>query len=170
MQYLSQPRYYNFDREDIGRIVLFKSEQDSALYPYMIIFNVNQRDGFDDDILFKDVIAESKGEVVILTIHELIGVLNLDYVEILNEPVEKPAGQLFSRRDDMGQGVLQVLLQEDGDVCIGLHNDSSSARDFKNLSVEFCTIGSGGGRSPNTLKALQDLVLAVAKDIDENPL
>lgn len=170
MQQLSQPRFYRFDREDIGRIVFFKSEAELALYPYMIVFNNQQREGFDDDILFKDLLASEFGKDILYTIHDLVGEQGLDYIEIVNDPVEKPTGVMFSRRDDMGQGVLQVLLQDDGDVCIGLHNAGDNVKNFKNLSVEFCTIGSGGGKSPNTLKALQDLVLAVAKDTDENPL
>ena len=90
MQQLSQPRFYRFDREDIGRIVFFKSEAELALYPYMIVFNNQQREGFDDDILFKDLLASEFGKDILYTIHDLVGEQGLDYIEIVNDPVEKP--------------------------------------------------------------------------------
>lgn len=53
MQILSQPLYYNFNRSDIGRIVLFHCKKENVLHPFLIVFNNSQNDEDDSDILFK---------------------------------------------------------------------------------------------------------------------
>ena len=90
LQKLHYPTAYSFSRDDIGRIVLFKSEKDLALYPFMIIFNAHQTSDTDDDILLKDVLTEGyKREDVYCTIiscmslphkgDELIQLIEVDY-------------------------------------------------------------------------------------------
>lgn len=75
----------------------------------------------------------------------------------------------YIRRDDMSPGdELQLVLQEDGDVCIQIYKEGHRMPAV--LNIEFCTIGSGGGRSPHTIRALRELVLAIAKDNEENPI
>lgn len=63
------------------------------------------------------------------------------------------------RFDDMSpDGRLQVFLEEDGDVVVGIVKEDII------VSVEFCSPGSGGGLSPNTLMALRQLAIAMEKD------
>ena len=78
----------------------------------------------------------------------------------------------YTRRDDMSPtDQLQLVLQDDGDVCIGIYKEPQvSSIGPVILDIEFCTIGTGGGKSPHTMKALRELVLAVAKDNEENPI
>lgn len=72
----------------------------------------------------------------------------------------------YIRRDDMSPGdELQLVLQEDGDVCLTVFKEGRGL-----VGIEFCTVGSGGGRSPHTLKALRELLLAIATDNEENPI
>lgn len=64
------------------------------------------------------------------------------------------------RQEDMSPtGRLRVTQQADGDVIV-------TATDGKGnqTSVEFCSITSGGGQSPRTLKALRDLYIAMELD------
>lgn len=169
-QTLVQPTIYSFSRKDVGRIILFRNEVDEALYPFQIILNTNREDDFDDEILLKDVLAEHHDKDITYTIGELVGVMRYDYVKIENEYEERPVNQLFERRGDMGQEVLQAIIQDDGDVCISIHNSARDFREFSKIGMEFCTIGSGGGKSPHTLRALQELVLAMARDEKGVPL
>lgn len=168
-QELSQPYFYSFNRNDIGKIVLFRSEKDLALYPYMIILNAHQKDEWDDELLFKDLFAEQYGKVETYTIGQLVGEQWLDYIQIKTIPDDIPANRMYERRGDMGQERLQIILQEDGDVCLTLHNAARDHTEFQRVGIEFCT-GSGGGRSPHTLRALQELVRAVARDEKGLPL
>lgn len=69
------------------------------------------------------------------------------------------------RKEDMSHdGKLELLQQSDGDVIVIVHPGSDS-KESKHLpfgaSVEFCV---SGGRSPNTLHALRDLMTAMEKD------
>ncbi|WP_127837843.1 hypothetical protein [Paraburkholderia fungorum] len=71
---------------------------------------------------------------------------------------------MIGRRDDMSLTSRIVLLkQPDGDVCVSIVNDSRAAR------LEFCTPGTGGGRSPRTFAALHALILAIHADNAETP-
>ena len=67
------------------------------------------------------------------------------------------------RRDDMNIGFLRIHRQEDGDVCITGGGKNLSDQDVF-ASIEFCSIGSGGGRSPKTIEALRDLFNAMLED------
>ena len=80
--------------------------------------------------------------------------------------------QIVERFEDMSpRGVLQVIIQEDGDVIVcGI---PGSLEDFNTRglyqSAEFCTIGAGGGQSPHTRQALLDLFRAMELDNKEHP-
>lgn len=82
------------------------------------------------------------------------------------EVVQFPSNSKVVRLEDMSKtGRLELFLQEDGDVCVVTH----SPNDYFN-GIEFCTIGMGGGKSPHTLKALKNLMVAMEKDNLENPI
>ena len=73
-----------------------------------------------------------------------------------------------SRNEDMSVGGKLVLIQQnDGDVIVCIQPDSED-RDYEGspfgVSVEFCSTGIGGGRSPRTLKALKQLIKAIDLD------
>lgn len=78
-QKLYYPTAYSFDRSDIGRIVLFKCEKELALYPFMIIFNRDQKSDEDDDILYRHLLTNE-----IWTMHDLC-VFGYDYVQIVKD-------------------------------------------------------------------------------------
>lgn len=67
---------------------------------------------------------------------------------------------IIERPEDMSQrGKLRLLIQRDGDVIIAVQDDSGHM-----LDIEFCTPGTGGGRSPETWKALHILANAMRAD------
>lgn len=71
---------------------------------------------------------------------------------------------LMGRRDDMhADGRLLLLKQPDGDVCVSIVFADRRA------SLEFCVPGTGGGRSPRTFRALNQLILAMLDDNCETP-
>lgn len=79
----------------------------------------------------------------------------------------------IERRDDMSpNNRLMVHQQEDGDMIIGII--PGSMEEFNRMgftqSVEFCTIGMGGGRSPRTLHALRNLMAAMEEDNRDRPI
>ena len=75
-------------------------------------------------------------------------------------PKERDVG----RYDDMSQkGHIRVGLDSDNDVYVSVWDEDGGA------SVEFCTSFSGGGKSPNTRKALINLMIAIEKDNAETP-
>lgn len=75
---------------------------------------------------------------------------------------------MVSRNEDMSPiGKLVLYRQEDGDVIVVVSGDPDNMYDN---SVEFCSVGSGGGRSPHTLKALYWLMDAMVKDNTERPI
>ena len=68
-----------------------------------------------------------------------------------------------TRAEDMSpDGRLRIIQQDDGDIIVTVVPDSHERR--PSASVEFCSVGSGGGRSPHTVKALRDLMAAMRKD------
>ncbi len=84
-------------------------------------------------------------------------------------PVEQlSSDEVYERREDMSpDGKLQIFLQNDGDVIvqvIGYRHDQ-----LELASVEFCSCGSGGGRSPKTRAALLELARAIAEDNRTKP-
>lgn len=73
--------------------------------------------------------------------------------------VQWPKGRDVRRRSDMDQGsVLQITLDADNDVCVGLWGDHGYA------GVEFCNAFSGGGKSPRTREALIGVMRAMEED------
>lgn len=59
---------------------------------------------------------------------------------------------------------LQMFRQQDGDIVVGMYTEKGGM-----TSVEFCAIGSGGGRSPHTRRALAHLMVAMERDNAESP-
>jgi len=49
---------------------------------------------------------------------------------------------------------LNLLLQADGDVIISTEDTERGRR----LGVEFCSVGSGGGRNPVIVNGLRDII------------
>lgn len=82
MQKLHYPTAYSFSREDIGRIVLFQCEIDLALYPFMVIFNRDQKTDECDDILYRHLLTNE-----ICTMHDIC-VMGYDYVQIVEDTDE----------------------------------------------------------------------------------
>lgn len=79
--------------------------------------------------------------------------------------------KIYERRDDMAQGKLRLLMEEDGDIIIVLLGMNPNTKLYdKMIDIQFCTVGSGGGRSPETRKALRALAEAIEKDNMECPL
>lgn len=87
-QKLHYPSSYSFSREDIGRIVLFKDEEELSVYPFMIIFNAYQKDDTDDDLLFKDMLAPNYHRDETYTIGQLVGEFGYEYVQIVEDKDE----------------------------------------------------------------------------------
>lgn len=84
-------------------------------------------------------------------------------------PIEKPGivwpkQRHVGRMDDMhSDGVLRVMLDNDGDVCVFV-GASGQGGEWESGSIEFCAPGSGGGRSPRTREALIALMVAIEAD------
>lgn len=77
---------------------------------------------------------------------------------------------LYERVEDMSpDGKLQLIVQEDGDIIVSVI-ENHEHRGFQWASVEFCTLGSGGGRSRHTREALRALIIAIQKDNEERPI
>ena len=76
--------------------------------------------------------------------------------------------ELLRRYEDMSpDGQLQILIQSDGDAVISIFAKDSGG-EFRWIDVEFCTYN-GGGKSPNTLRALIALHAAVKLDNEQEP-
>lgn len=72
----------------------------------------------------------------------------------------------YTRHEDMSpDGTLTVIFQPDGDGIISITDANG-----KTASVEFCSPGAGGGRSPNVLSALRALAMAIERDNNICPL
>jgi len=75
-----------------------------------------------------------------------------------------------SRKEDMSQrGQLKVLIDAEGDIHVAVYSDDGDGTIDSTASVEFCSCGMGGGKSPNTMKALRELVKAMDLDNKETP-
>lgn len=89
-------------------------------------------------------------------------------------PVEQPGivwpkQRHVGRMDDMhNDGVLRVMIDNDGDVCVFV-GASRQGSGWESGSIEFCAPGSGGGRSPRTREALIALMVAIEADNAEAP-
>jgi hypothetical protein len=74
-----------------------------------------------------------------------------------------------TRAEDMStDGRLRIMQQDDGDMIVVIVPASQERR--RSESVEFCSVGCGGGRSPHTVKALRDLMTAMRKDNEERKI
>jgi hypothetical protein len=59
---------------------------------------------------------------------------------------------------DMGEEVrMGLLLQADGDVVVTLQKVEGRLV-LPGLSIEFCSVGSGGGRNPEIVKGLREII------------
>lgn len=84
--------------------------------------------------------------------------------EALSSP-QAPCNKFIVRKEDMSDsGRLRLLRQEDGDMCVAIIEDDGTM-----ASVEFCSVGLGGGRSPKTVQALRQLALAIMEDNQSEP-
>ena len=80
-----------------------------------------------------------------------------------------PKQRHVGRMDDMHKdGVLRVLLQDDGDVQVFV-GSSGHGEEWESASIEFCAPGAGGGRSPRTREALIGLMTAIEADNCDAP-
>lgn len=80
------------------------------------------------------------------------------------------AGEPVERFEDMSpRGKLSIMVQDDGDIIVGIIPTSLEASRQFVQTAEFCTIGAGGGQSPNTREALRALIHAIKKDNKEYP-
>ena len=69
--------------------------------------------------------------------------------------------KVVERLEDMSRiGRLRLIKQDDGDIIVAVQSEQDGVLQSGD-SVEFCT---SGGRSPNTLKALNELIKAMALD------
>jgi hypothetical protein len=75
---------------------------------------------------------------------------------------------IYRRQGDMSpDGELQILVEDDGDVILTIRPDGWKGDISKRpASVQFCTVGSGGGKSPQTWNALRELARAMRADCD----
>lgn len=80
-----------------------------------------------------------------------------------------PKQREVARLEDMSQrGYLRLILEDDGDIVIctsGMRAD----RVLPGSAVEFCTVGTGGGKSPKVRAALLALMCAIEQDNAEHP-
>lgn len=76
----------------------------------------------------------------------------------------------YERNEDMSpDGKLRLIVQDDGDIIVAMNgrtmNDAPCI-----AQLEFCSVGSGGGRSPHTREALRNLIVAIQRDNQEQPI
>jgi hypothetical protein len=71
--------------------------------------------------------------------------------------------KMTTRREDMSpEGQLRVTLADDGDALVSVMDNTGNS-----VTVEFCSLGAGGGGSPRTIKAIRDLFAAMAQDNED---
>lgn len=75
-----------------------------------------------------------------------------------------------SRKEDMSpRGQIKVLIDDQGDIHVTVFEDNGNGIIENSASIEFCCCGSGGGKSPNTVRALRDLAEAIKLDNCKTP-
>lgn len=75
----------------------------------------------------------------------------------------------YSRIEDMSpDGKLKLFIQNDGDIVVSIYGRNMG--EMISAQVEFCSTGSGGGRSPKTRDALVDLMRAIEEDNAKRPI
>ena len=68
--------------------------------------------------------------------------------------------KFYERKGDMSpDSKLQLLIEDDGDVIVSIHHT-----EHLSSSIQFCSVGNGGGRSPETRTALLALCHAMNRD------
>jgi hypothetical protein len=78
---------------------------------------------------------------------------------------------IVERLEDMSPtGRLQLIQQDDGDVCIQVIEDDGNGEIESIACVEFCMPFTGGGQSPRTLVALKRLMKAMEEDNNDKCL
>ena len=97
----------------------------------------------------------------------IIGIQKAHYIVEGNMEIEDKKGEgnvayrIIYVEGDMGQTTqLNLILQADGDVVLALNDKETGQR----LSIEFCTIGGGGGRNPIIIKGLQRIIADLIKE------
>lgn len=81
-----------------------------------------------------------------------------------------PVNQFIVRKEDMSRhGRIRLIKQDDGDICVGIITERGEDREMVDADVEFCSCSSGGGKSPRTLAALDNLALAMMEDNEKEP-
>lgn len=82
------------------------------------------------------------------------------------QAIQWPKEKSVKRRDDMSPSdAMQVGIDESGDLQVSLWIEK---RGYS--SVEFCSGSGGGGRSPNTRRALIALMVAMEADNEASPI
>jgi hypothetical protein len=75
----------------------------------------------------------------------------------------------YARMGDMDcKAALVIHMQPDGDLVVWVGSPYYPSTDYR--EVEFCSIPAGGGRSQHTREALKNLIEAIQKDNEENPI
>ncbi len=101
------------------------------------------------------------------TLAELECVMSSDYSSLQASRVPDaimPVNEFVVRKGDMGpNGRLRLIKQPDGDICVAVIPDEGE------IGIEFCTIGTGGGKSPRTLAALNELAISMLEDNQAEP-
>ena len=105
------------------------------------------------------------GEHYARKIEQQLGVSERDTLFMSDAPsIAWPKSRDVGRLDDMHQNAhLRVGLDGDNDVYLSIWNEDGGA------DIEFCTPGSGGGKSPRTREALIALMVAIEADNKETP-
>ena len=92
--------------------------------------------------------------------------VDLDRTTSHAPPMTWPQSRDVARLHDMGpSGYLRVGLDSDNDVYVEVFDDERG----QSASIEICNGGGGGGRSPQTRKALIGLMVAMEEDNAANP-
>jgi len=77
--------------------------------------------------------------------------------------------RIVARLEDMSRRWrLRLIRQDDGDIIVAVQSEEDGLLQPGN-SVEFCAIGTGGGRSRHTHAALLSLIEAMERDNAEEP-
>lgn len=91
-----------------------------------------------------------------------------EYAKLMCKESDRPRMPIDTfvvRKEDMSRnGRLRLFKQDDGDVCVSVVEDDGTS-----AGIEFCVPGTGGGKSPKTLSALNVLALAIEEDNEADP-
>lgn len=118
----------------------------------------------------KTMLNNDQGTLVRFVAKDIVDLLR-DYERLDNairsrtvqEKDRIPLETAVRRSEDMGRGFMQLIIQNDGDVCVGVQDDK-----LRFAGIEFCTPMSGGGKSSRTLQALRELAQAMWEDQRED--